>query len=365
MASRLSRLSSRLEALDAEIKKRVDSIDYPQWLLMPTNEGARFLIATVLLGLASLNTGNNLIYLIFGLMLSILFLDYVLVTFNIRGIRVAVMSPGPLYAKASSLLVLRVENVKGISSYSLRIRLPEGMEGEGYIAHIPKRSSQEVRVPVRFTRRGEFTFNAIVVQSGFPFIFFTRRRLLDTGGSVTVYPEHLDVRLDTLASGHGQGRPNMRQGEGDELISLRDFREGDDRRSIHWKASARASTLMVREFAADLPRTATVVLDDISDMDAESFERAVSLAASSAEWLINHGYHVALLTSSHAVPFTFAKEGGYRILDQLAGIRLNMGGAVPALPERPGVVVLVLGSRASGMSAHIAGASIVKYADTV
>ena len=52
-----------------------------------TREGRRFLIAVVLIGFAALNTGNNLIYLIFSMVLSISLISFPVALINLKGLK--------------------------------------------------------------------------------------------------------------------------------------------------------------------------------------------------------------------------------------------------------------------------------------
>ena len=79
---------------------------------------------------------------------------------------------------------------------------------------------------------------------------------------------------------------------GSEFHSLREYVVGDDIRRINWKASARATSLIVRETALEGIRRCTVVLDTTqSEYVAGSFEQAViaagSIIASSAHAGVN------------------------------------------------------------------------------
>lgn len=79
---------------------------------------------------------------------------------------------------------------------------------------------------------------------------------------------------------------------GSEFHSLREYVRGDDIRRINWKASARATALIVRETALEGIRRCTVVLDTTeSEYLAGSFEQAViaagSIIASSAHAGVN------------------------------------------------------------------------------
>ncbi len=67
-----------------------------------------------------------------------------------------------------------------------------------------------------------------------------------------------------------------------EFHSLREYADGDEPRSIHWKASARSEELMVKEHTVEGLRRCTVILDAMrtSYRDDDGFERAITAAAS-------------------------------------------------------------------------------------
>jgi len=63
-----------------------------------TREGRRFILAACLIGLAAFNTGNNLIYLIFSLMLSLAALSLLTLRINLSGISARVYLGHPVFA---------------------------------------------------------------------------------------------------------------------------------------------------------------------------------------------------------------------------------------------------------------------------
>jgi uncharacterized protein (DUF58 family) len=67
-----------------------------------------------------------------------------------------------------------------------------------------------------------------------------------------------------------------------EFHGLREYVDGDEPRSIHWKASARSEQLLVKEHTTEGLRRCTVVLDSQSSTyrEEDGFERAVTVAAS-------------------------------------------------------------------------------------
>ena len=102
--------------------------------------------------------------------------------------------------------------------------------------------------------------------------------------SVTVAPRTYLLKMPVL--GQGQlGRHLVvqarRLGQG-EFHGLRTYVDGDEPRSIDWKASARSENLFVKEHTVEGLKRCTVVFDanPTSYLDADGFERGVTAAAS-------------------------------------------------------------------------------------
>ena len=122
-------------------------------------------------------------------------------------------------------------------------------------------------------------------------------------GEIIVYPEIKDIdELIPEITGSGYDRYVTRHGTGDEFMLIREFRYGDSMRRIQWKASAKTGKLMVKDMGMDEPRLLTVILDNIKPLNKESFEKAVSFAASVAYKFIRIGFFVRLLTCKKLIP---------------------------------------------------------------
>jgi len=86
---------------------------------------------------------------------------------------------------------------------------------------------------------------------------------------------------------------------GTEFHSLREYQRGDDIRRINWKASARATSLIVRETALEGIRRCTVVLDTTaSEYIGSSFEQAVIAAASITASAAHAGVNTRFVTNN-------------------------------------------------------------------
>lgn len=284
-----------------------------------TRECRRFLLAAFLIAVAALNTGNNLIYLIFSLMLSFLLLSYIILKINLSGIDISISADGPIFANSTSMLRLNIRNRKKTASYSI-IAEAETPEERLYCGHIPGRSEFTDILPVQFRRRGIHDRLDLIMQSGFPFILFRKAVRISIPCRIIVYPELIDIEniMSSFSALDERGAYSVR-GAGDEVYSLRSYQYGDDWRRIHWKASARQDSFVVREYAEQRSEKITILLDNLGGKSLH-FEKAVSAAGSLAKQFIESGNEVRMLAAGIELPFGSGREHLWSILDALASV---------------------------------------------
>src|SRR4029079_3293242 len=137
---------------------------------------------------------------------------------------------------------------------------------------------------------------------------------------------------------------------GTEFHSLREYQRGDDIRRINWKASARATGLIVRETALEGLRRCTVGLDtDAAEYSGDSFEHAVIAAASVTNSAAHTGVNTRFVT--HDVDLR-GPDVAANTLRWLAPVEPRTGGADvadthSARSEGMGLVVIVTGAATS------------------
>jgi uncharacterized protein (DUF58 family) len=87
------------------------------------------------------------------------------------------------------------------------------------------------------------------------------------------------------------GERVARAGTGADLLALRRYNTGDSHRMIHWKASARMGTLLVRQMAAESVEGYSLWLrtDAATWTRAEQFELLIKFAATVAEDFFRSG----------------------------------------------------------------------------
>ncbi len=284
-----------------------------------TREGFRLLLATSLIGLASLNTGNNLMYLILSVMLSILLLSLMITYVNLRGITIEIEPLDDLFAGKTSRIKLRYSKKRSIlSSRSLFITTPpEGLiRILDYVDILKPAGSIERIINVTPLKRGMLGLNGrLILKTGFPFIFTENSIRPELKGTLLIYPALKDI--DMLMNSYTSKGKRPFTGERD-FQKIRQYRYGDDRRFIHWKATAKAGELMIKESAIEEGQRITIFFDNFRPPLLETFEESISFAASLSSRLIEDGYYVRFITCLKTIPFGTGMEHLRKILDHLA-----------------------------------------------
>ena len=331
-----------------------------------TREGKRFIIASLLVALAALNTGNNLIFLLFSLMLSFLLLSAMLVVVNMSGLSLAVGDGHAIYAGREASLRLEIGNSKQVvPSYSVHCVIADAIDAV-YFGMIPGRQRVEKGIRMKFKRRGLYSYRDFQIRSGFPFILLNGKRSVTASGKVIVYPVLYDLGSFLLSSSATEGMEVSRlSSAADSMYSLREFRAGDDNRKIHWKASAKTGTLYVKEYAEYRGMKATVILDNTLPESGALFEKAVSLAASLARDLLAEGCFVRVVTCGKTISFGSGDNHLYKILNELAVIREEEMALRPSPEAGGGYSVTVAKSRQSLAFSYIGESVNVIYAEDV
>jgi uncharacterized protein (DUF58 family) len=312
-----------------------------------TREGKRFLVACFLIAVAAANTGNNLIYLLLSLMLSLLLLSAILLKINLKGLSLDIIQRTALFASEEASLTVAMKNGKGrVSSYSVHCIVP-GARQQIYFGMVKALGNESRDVSVLFEKRGLYRYGDFRMTSGFPFVLMSRTRSLPVEGEVLVYPALCDV-AGKLGPGRDDNAERLRLSDsGEEMYSLREFRNGDDWRKIHWKASSRTGELFVKEFAEYESGKVTIVLDNLLPEGGGLFEKTVSVTASFSRHYIEKGYFVRILSSRKIIPFGRGEEHLFKILDILAVIQEEEAWESPFQDTQENFFLTVLKSKKS------------------
>ena len=140
-----------------------------------------------------------------------------------------------------------------------------GASGDRHTVRIRGGERRRLTTPLLPTRRGDRRADRVTVRSFGPLRVGARQRSVDIPGSIRALPpfdsrKHLPSRLATLRQLDGRSAVRIR-GQGTEFDSLRDYVEGDDVRSIDWRATARRSTSSCAPGSRSVTAASSCVLD--------------------------------------------------------------------------------------------------------
>jgi uncharacterized protein (DUF58 family) len=275
-----------------------------------TRQGWVYLAGIILVALAALNTGNNLLFLILSTLVAAILMSGILSSITLSGVELRLELPEHIFATRSVRTVIELRNEKlTLPSFSMRVEAatkkggpaPAMLETPVYFPYLPKREHVRQVVPMTFPRRGLYRQEAFRIVTRFPFGFLQKARRIDLKTEALVYPsvEPTEQLIEILPGLQGS-LESVSKGYGQDLYALRDYVMTDSARHVHWKASARFGKLMVREFTRDDDCRVLLVLDPhmhaaspknagsssarqpAAQSAAERFERAVTLCASLA-----------------------------------------------------------------------------------
>lgn len=271
-------------------------------------------VTMLLIGLAALNTAAPLLYLMFSMMCAFFVLSALLASNSIRRLEATRQCPRVWQAQLPMRVTLRLHNNKLLtSSYSLRVTdvLQDGSAlGAAFFDMVPPQGRSSTQdYECLFLRRGVYRLRDIELATRFPFGLIERVLRFDSPAEVLVLPQSIPLgeAVEKARTDLGDYESH-RRGAGAGLYGLRNYTPEFSARDIHWKVSARRGSLVVREYEAEERRRASVVLDNrlpdpTNAEQALDFEKAVILAASVVEWLVETGHEVELRTASGIVGF--------------------------------------------------------------
>ena len=301
-----------------------------------TRDGWIYIGGIVLVALAAINTGNNLLFLILASLIASILMSGILSSITLAGLELKLHLPEHIFAGQAVRASVELRNEKlTLPSFSLRVEAAKTenqpaaamLETPVYFPYLPRHQAVKQSVPLLFLQRGVYRQEAFKIVTRFPFGFLQKARRMDLATEALVYPAVAASSefLEVLPGLQGAMESNAK-GRGQDLYALRGYLPNDSARHVHWKASARFGALMVREFAREDDCRVLLVFDPQSPAagataqsnERESFERAVTFCAALA-WNFHERNALLEFRSAEAsTPAAPASENIFAILRHLA-----------------------------------------------
>jgi len=276
------------------------------------------------------------------------------------------ISPARVQAGQPAQVSLRLENPgrvpTGLMLLEDQVPYVLGSRPRFVLDQLRPRWHRSMTYVVRSEVRGRFAIGPLTVRISDPFGFVELARAFTSRAVLVVTPVVVElppVRLSGDWSGAGDNRPRAFASAGNEDITVREYRLGDDLRRIHWRSTARTDELMVRREEQPHQSRATILLDSRAGAHrgtgpASSFEYAVSAVASIGTHLSGQAFLVRMLTDDLRASESTWHDRGVSgptevtmMLESLAVISTSTRsdfGQSSAEQHHAGLVVAVLGA---------------------
>lgn len=325
-------------ARQVEAKRLREALDFEV-----TRAGALYVVVVLVIGIAALNTGNNLLYIIVATMLAAIAVSGLASGACLRGLELELKIPAHIFAGVEVPATLSVRNPRrwlpslSISAIPADKGQPKGnwqwvattfpvppwrppekqwlqlpdrklrrivdtssgvFHESAYFPLLLPNSELRAEVKLRFRKRGRYQ-EKFSLSTRFPFAFLAKTRRVALSREVLIYPELTTyeevVELLPVLSGK---REAYQKGLGSDLYRLREYLPEDSARHVDWKATAKSGDLMVREFAREDERRLRMVFDNPNpgELPPASYERMVSLATSIAWRLAQQGVFLSFVS---------------------------------------------------------------------
>jgi uncharacterized protein (DUF58 family) len=131
---------------------------------------------------------------------------------------------------------------------------------------IPASAQKEIGYDLRPTERGEYSFGNLNIYVSSPLKLISRRFTFDKDQMVPTYPSYIQLKkYDLLAFSnnlHQYGIKKIRRiGHTMEFEQIKEYVQGDDLRTLNWKATAKKNSLMVNQFQDEKSQSVYMAID--------------------------------------------------------------------------------------------------------
>lgn len=367
----LQRVPPALDALapPSDLRSRLRRWTTPPRRLVFTRPGKFFMLLTIGVGLGALNTGQNLLFLLLGMLLSAIIASGILSEAVIQRLRIRRQTPRRLWAGAPAPGAFTVENPRGTPTVNLEVCERGAICLEGPRAgqevgpkHLPfwkfweadnfhddaqhiaigkalvvePGASLVLEARYLLPTRGRWRLIGLRKATRFPFGLFHKVADRDEPLDVLVFPEPLPAAswIHDVASRFGDVA-RQKPGLGEDFFGLRELRQGDDPRQLHWRATAKRGKPVVREAEEQAQRALLIYLVNATGHDGPAtpaerarFERGLGRVVTLLNALAEQGCMVGLVTLDGAYVPGAGEQSMHAMLSHLATATLRDGPAV-------------------------------------
>lgn len=173
---------------------------------------------------------------------------------------------------------------------------PQEAEQRFFVAQLPGSGTLKLESTAEAYVRGLHHLGPVILESSAPFGLFRRRRTLTGPQPMLVLPRVYPLNRLTLVDGQDSQSAKTRVSRsGLDVAGSRPYVPGDSPRMVHWRNTARAGRMMVKETEDETDKTLHIMFDS-GDVWGEgkdtNFEYAIKLAVTVADYALKNGVPV-------------------------------------------------------------------------
>ena len=239
-----------------------------------TRLGIQFVVVILLLGAFAVNTGNNLLYILFSILLGFFLVSGWVSRKAIQDLELLAVDEGNLFARMRGEIRVRFKDraPRRVRGLEVRLRLERVRVEPGFLAGgEPGSGEPSLALQAHPERRGSCRLAALEVRTAYPFGLMEKawRYQLDQEVLVLPHPRSLAPGIEWTGD-----RQRFRPRAGSACPDgARPFRERDPLSRVHWKRTAQRGTPWVRTFEDEQPFGLALRLDLRAWHPGARFER--------------------------------------------------------------------------------------------
>jgi uncharacterized protein (DUF58 family) len=272
-------------------------------------------------GLGALNTGNNLLYLVLGLLLAMVVVSGVLSERCLRYLSIRRLGTESAFAGEPFAFRWALTRHQGHAFALTLAEVGTPLTGEGRVGVLRERVEHAVRADLTTPRRGPLRLSGVRITTTWPLGLFAKTRVFELEGTLLVYPRRGYACQLPGQSQQGlfgdTSTPRRSDGTGD-VAGLRELGPTEDARRVHWRKSAALGKLITVEREREERRT--YVLSVAAGLTGDALERRCEEVAAISHELLEAGSEVGLETPGERLRPAGGSTQERRILRALAWV---------------------------------------------
>ncbi len=214
--------------------------------ILPTRQGAGFIVLIILLLLIALTYNNNLIYLLAFMLASVFFISILHTYQSLAGLVVKPLQTQAAFAGEKAGFSFSIQNPGDQERFDIQLKL----ETETRL-DIPPHHHEKVLLFKSAKKRGLLKAGTLTVSSTYPLGLFRAWSPLRFKLEALVYPAPAAVFSAFPESEGFEGENGQSKKGGDDFYGLQSYQPGDPIRQIHWKSYAKGQGLFSKHYGGN------------------------------------------------------------------------------------------------------------------